>query len=889
VKRLWLAFPAGLEGKVVLLVFAGLTGLFWVLYFGGLRLGQEPVGGGLTSGLASYLSWHSRGSVLAGLGFAGLLTLAWFAIHRMVTPMKRLMSAAQRLARGDLETPIPINGLGEAGTLAQALETMRQRLHSAQGELKGWGDVLETRVKERTRELSTLYEVATVLGSGQELRARLEQALARLVPTNSTLALITLLDKKEQRLKVLAAQGAKENGVEGMEIDLRDLPPALAQAISQGKGTLIFTEPSLIPEKLKAMPVFQDKRTLILIPLMANQETLGSVILTGASTLAFTAEEFRVLGTFASNTAMAIRHALSYEELKEKSEQLSATWEITKVLISSLKMEEGFKAFAHEVGRLANLERVEAILEEPNGGITEMAMDLGQGLLEHGEEETRALKTAPLQWLKTHRKSHLILDLQLEDHFPVDRVYAERGYRSVLRVPLMARDQVGGYLALLSHRPHAFGLKETQVLEPVIAQLGVATENYRLFQGQGRHLERLTLLSELLARLGSNLSLEEAVENVLRSAQQLLGGGEAIFSLYDPQSHELCSSSILDSKGCFQFQASPHLNPSEATSRVVYLTGQPVVFPGSELPSMEAGAGSLIAVPVLLGTTPLGVLTLYYTARHPFGQEDIQLLFTLGRAAAVAVHNARLFDQVGEIEALRHLSRLKTEFVSRVSHELRSPLTMLVGYSELLIKKEKVPPKLQPMVERIYDQARHMTGLVDDLLDISRIETGTLELKLEETDLNKLVEGCAKDYMASCRKHCFTTCLRELPLVELDPHRVSQVLRNLLTNAVKYSPNGGTIRLQSEKNGTGVVVSISDEGIGIPLEERERVFEKFYRGRGEKVTGVRGAGLGLSISKHLVEAHGGRIWLESQVGQGSTFFFSIPIRKGAHGPNTDSG
>ena len=879
-KRQLVAFPSGLEGKVVLLVFLGITLFFWVLYFGGLWLAQETIEQGPAEGLDSLLSLWRWGRVLAGLGFAGVLTLAWFAIRRMVTPMKRLVSAAQRLARGDLDTPIPTTGLGEAGTLAQALEAMRQRLHEAQQELKGWADTLETKVKERTRELSTLYEVTTILGSGQELREGLKQALARLVPHhNSTLALVTLLDRKDQCLRVLATHGQSEEA-QGLEIDLRGLPSTLAEAIDQGKGALIFPEPSLIPEKLRALAPFRDKGTLVIIPLRTNQEALGAILLASTHTLAFTAEEFRLLGTFASNTAMAIRNSISYEQLKEKTEQLSATWEITKALISSLKMEEGFKAFAREVKRLVDLGRAEAILEGGNGEITEMALDLGQEVLEKGEEEMRALKKAPLEWLKVHRKPHLILDLKLEDHFPIDQVYARRGYRSVLRLPLPARDTVGGYLALLSHRPQAFGLRELRVLEPVAAQLAVAAENYRLFQDQERHLERLTLLSELLTRLGSNLSLEEAVENVLRSAQQLLGGGEAIFSLYDPQTHELRSSSFLDSQGQFQFQASPHLNPSEATNRVVYLTGQPIVFPGSEAPPLEAGAGSLIAVPVLLGTTPLGVLTLYFSQPHPFGQEDIQLLFTLGRAAAVAVHNARLFVQVGEVEALRHISKLKTEFVSRVSHELRSPLTMLVGYSELLIKKEKVPTKLQPMVERIYDQARHMTTIVDDLLDISRIEAGTLELKREKVDLSSLIQTCVNDYQASCLKHSFDLRLKELLPVEIDPARISQVLRNLLSNAVKYSPRGGTIRVSSQRNGAGVVVSISDEGIGIPEEERERIFEKFYRGRSEQVTRVRGTGLGLSISKHLVEAHGGRIWLESQAGQGSTFFFSIPTRKG---------
>lgn len=244
-KRQLVAFPSGLEGKIILLVFVGLTLLFWVLYFGGLWLAQRAMGQGLSEGLDSLLSLWRWGRVLVGVGFAGVLALAWFALHRTVTPMKRLVSAAQLLARGDLETPIPTTGLGEAETLAQALEAMRQRLHGAQQELRGWADTLETKVKERTRELSTLYEVTTILGSGQELREGLKQALDRLVPHhNSTLALVTLLDRKDQCLRVLATHGQSEEA-EGLEIDLKGLPPALAEAIDQGEGALIFPEPPL--------------------------------------------------------------------------------------------------------------------------------------------------------------------------------------------------------------------------------------------------------------------------------------------------------------------------------------------------------------------------------------------------------------------------------------------------------------------------------------------------------------------------------------------------------------------------------------------------------------------------------------------------------------------
>jgi len=226
--------------------------------------------------------------------------------------------------------------------------------------------------------------------------------------------------------------------------------------------------------------------------------------------------------------------------------------------------------------------------------------------------------------------------------------------------------------------------------------------------------------------------------------------------------------------------------------------------------------------------------------------------------------------------------RPEVELVSTVSHELRSPLTFLVGYSELLAGQEDLPEAAKAQALEIHKEVMHMSELVEELLDISRYESGRFQLKLQETDLNELIRHAVTKATTRTTVHRLGMMLPVEPVVvQLDPNKMAQVLDNLLTNAIKYSPKGGVVRVSMRRSEDAIEVSMADQGIGIPSDKQEMIFQKFYRVDSPLKNEVQGTGLGLNICKHIVEAHGGKIWVESQEGKGSTFYFTLPMKQEA--------
>jgi len=233
---------------------------------------------------------------------------------------------------------------------------------------------------------------------------------------------------------------------------------------------------------------------------------------------------------------------------------------------------------------------------------------------------------------------------------------------------------------------------------------------------------------------------------------------------------------------------------------------------------------------------------------------------------------------------LERANRLKSEFLASMSHELRTPLHTIIGFSELLSEELEGPlnEKQQRFVQHIHTDSLHLLELINDVLDISKIEADRLELRPEAFDLTALVAESlsAVRSLADAKSHKLETALNVPTALEADRLRIKQVLVNLLSNAIKFTPEGGRIRLEASVQEPFVLVSVHDNGVGIPPEEHESIFDKFHQ-VGATTKGVReGTGLGLAITKRLVEQHGGSIWVQSQPQKGSTFLFTLPLRAG---------
>jgi signal transduction histidine kinase len=225
------------------------------------------------------------------------------------------------------------------------------------------------------------------------------------------------------------------------------------------------------------------------------------------------------------------------------------------------------------------------------------------------------------------------------------------------------------------------------------------------------------------------------------------------------------------------------------------------------------------------------------------------------------------------------MDRLRSEFIANVSHEIRTPLGLIKIFAATLLREdvELDVETYSDFLRNIDEEADKLTEIVDNLLDISRIEAGKMQLQRQTVDMVQMADKVAAAMLSQATKHKITVDFPEKPvLVIVDITRIEQVLRNLLSNAIKFSPDGGHIRIGGKRQHQQLLIWVRDEGIGIPTIDLERIFERFYRVQSESTYGVRGAGLGLSVSKAIIEAHGGRIWAESS-GRGTTIYFNLPI------------
>jgi two-component system phosphate regulon sensor histidine kinase PhoR len=234
-----------------------------------------------------------------------------------------------------------------------------------------------------------------------------------------------------------------------------------------------------------------------------------------------------------------------------------------------------------------------------------------------------------------------------------------------------------------------------------------------------------------------------------------------------------------------------------------------------------------------------------------------------------------------DVSELRRLQRIRTEFIDNLSHELRTPITTISLLAETAARDaEAAPARLRDKISKIEIETGHLTQMVNELLDLSRIESGTVQLLLDDVDMVRLAQTTSERLRLFAERQGLRLRFdlpKQVLRVRGDEDRLGQVLINLLHNAVKFSPNGGDIVVGVREGDGEVVTWVRDPGIGVPAADRARIFERFYKVDRARVRGRGGTGLGLSIARHVVESHGGRIWVESTEGEGSTFSFTVPM------------
>jgi len=437
--------------------------------------------------------------------------------------------------------------------------------------------------------------------------------------------------------------------------------------------------------------------------------------------------------------------------------------------------------------------------------------------------------------------------------------------RSEMALPLVARNQVIGAMTIQSSHVAAFNDDDIVTFQILADQLANAIENVRLFQRAEEGLEEMSHVHQryLQQEWQKYLADEEAQ-------------AQAAY-LYD-------HGTVRRAGDAWRPEIAMAIEREEtvALSEMAVALQESMAEVGASLQTQDAQAA--LAIPLILRGQVIGAMDFYETDQsRRWSSDDIALVESVADQVALAVENARAYAELQKTaEKLKELDRLKSQFLANMSHELRTPLNSIIGFSRVILKGVDGPlTDLQRTdLQAVYDSGQHLLSLINNILDISKIQAGRMEISIEDVDLHDIIKSVMSTAIALVKDKPIElqqSIAPDLPILRGDARRISQVLLNLVGNATNFTESG-FIRVEAKATPTEVIISVADSGVGIHPDQQQRIFEPFTQIDGSSTRRAGGTGLGLSISKSFVEMHGGHIWVESTLGEGSTFYVTLPVQ-----------